>query len=109
METFSPLDSQGSGVGFWESNGMKRRLMVAGAGVVVLAAAIWVIAAWVGSRGRNDYSGTVETREIQIGSKVGGRVIEVGVEEGELVKAGSTLVRFECDELKAQRTQAGAA
>lgn len=88
---------------------MKRRLILAGVGVVVLAAAIWVIAAWVGRRGGNDYSGTVETREIQIGSKVGGRVTEVGVEEGQLVKAGTTVVRFECDELKAQRTQAGAA
>lgn len=88
---------------------MKRRLILAGVGVVVLAAAIWVIAAWVGRRGGNDYSGTVETREIQIGSKVGGRVTKVGVEEGQLVKAGTTVVRFECDELKAQRTQAGAA
>jgi len=59
----------------------------------------------MGRRGRNDYSGTVETREIQIGSKVGGRVTAVGVEEGQVVKAGTTLVRFECDELKAQRTQ----
>jgi len=50
----------------------------------------------------------VETREIQIGSKVGGRVTEVGVEEGLAVKAGTILVRFEADELKAQRAQAGA-
>jgi HlyD family secretion protein len=88
---------------------MKRRLVVAGITAVLVAAAIWVIVAWVGRRGRNDYSGTVETREIQIGSKVGGRVTEVGVEEGQAVKAGTTLVRFECDELKAQRTQAEAA
>ena len=88
---------------------MKRRLILAGVGAVVLASAIWVIAAWVGRRGLKDYSGTVETREIQIGSKVGGRVTAVGVEEGQLVKAGATLVRFECDELKAQRTQAEAA
>ncbi len=53
-------------------------------------------------------SGTVETREIQIGSKIGGRVIAVPVEEGQIVKAGSVLVRFECDELKAQRAQAAA-
>ena len=87
---------------------MKRRLIGAGVGAVVLAAAIWLLVAWMGKRGRNDYAGTVETREIQIGSKVGGRVNEVGVEEGQVVKAGATLVRFECDELKAQRTQAGA-
>lgn len=55
------------------------------------------------------YSGTVETREIQVGSKVGGRVTEVGAEEGQVVKASAVLVRFEADELKAQRAQAEAA
>ncbi len=84
---------------------MKRRLIVAGGAGLVMALGIWLIAAWRAGRGRNDYSGTVETREIQVGSKVGGRVTEVGVEEGQVVKAGTTLVRFECDELKAQRTQ----
>jgi multidrug resistance efflux pump len=88
---------------------MKRRLLILGAGAAVLAVCIWALAAWVERRGQNDYSGTVETREIQIGSKVGGRVTHVGVEEGQVVKAGTTLVRFECDELQAQRTQAGAA
>ena len=88
---------------------MKRRRLMIGAGVAVLAVAIWLLAAWTARRGRNDYSGTVETREIQIGSKVGGRVTDVGVEEGQVVKAGTTLVRFECDELQAQRVQAEAA
>lgn len=87
---------------------MKRRLIMIGAGVAVVGLVIWLVAAWAAGGGRNDYSGTVETREIQIGSKVGGRVTEVGVEEGQLIKAGTVLVRFECDELKAQRTQAGA-
>src|SRR4051794_37105900 len=88
---------------------MKRRLMIAGAAAFVVAAGIWIIAAWAVRRGRSDYSGTVETREIQIGSKIGGRVTAVAVEEGQMVKAGTVLVRFECDELKAQRTQAQAA
>ena len=54
------------------------------------------------------YSGTVETREIEIGSKIGGRVTGVGVEEGQLVAAGAPLVSFEADELKAERAQAEA-
>lgn len=87
---------------------MKLRVWMVGAGVAVLGLGIWLATAWAAGRGRSDYSGTVETREIQIGSKVGGRVTEVGVEEGQVVKAGTTLVRFECDELKAQRTQAAA-
>lgn len=44
--------------------------MVAGGTAVGLALGIWLVAGWMGRRGRNDYSGTVETREIQIGSKV---------------------------------------
>lgn len=51
------------------------------------------------------FAGTIETREIQIGSKVGGRVTSVPVEEGQRVKPGAALVLFECDELKAQRRQ----
>jgi HlyD family secretion protein len=87
---------------------MKRRLTIAGVIAVVLIAAVWLFFAWQAHRSRYEYSGTIETREIQIGSKIGGRVTEVPVEEGQIVKAGSTLVRFECDELKAQRTQAEA-
>lgn len=87
---------------------MKRHLIIAGVIAAVLIAAIWLIFAWQAHRSRFDYSGTVETREIQIGSKIGGRVVEVPVEEGQIVKAGSPLVRFECDELKAQHAQAEA-
>ena len=88
---------------------MKRRIQIAVAAVAVLAAVIWAVSAWVAHRSRYEYSGTVETREIQIGSRIGGRVTEVPVEEGQMVKSGSLLVRFECDEVKAQRAQAEAA
>lgn len=88
---------------------MRRRIAIAGIAVAVLVAVIWGASAWVTHRDRNEYSGTVETREIQIGSKVGGRVTEVAVEEGQVVKTGTVLVRFECDELKAQRAQAAGA
>ncbi|MGA7241737.1 MAG: biotin/lipoyl-binding protein, partial [Terracidiphilus sp.] len=87
---------------------MKRRLIIAGVAAAILIAAVWLVSAWQAHRSRFDYSGTIETREIQIGSKTGGRVTEVPIEEGQVVKAGTTLVRFECDELKAQRDQAEA-
>lgn len=87
---------------------MKKRLIGIGVGAAVVIALVWIVLAWIGGRGGVEYSGTIETREIQIGSKVGGRVIAVPVEEGQQVKAGALLVRFECDELKAQRAQAAA-
>jgi len=88
---------------------MRRRIAIAGIVVAVVVAVVWAVSAWMAHRSRYEYSGTVETREIQIGSKIGGRVIEVRVEEGQVVRAGTVLVRFECDELKAQRAQAAAA
>lgn len=78
-------------------------------GAVVMLAGVAALAYYFTHRTTQlVYSGTVETREIQVGSKVGGRVTEVAVEEGQMVKAGAVLVRFEVDELKAQRTQAQA-
>ena len=87
---------------------MKQRkiVIVAAAVALILIAALVCYYAWSARRARYEYSGTVETREIQIGSKVGGRVTLVPVEEGNIVKAGALLVRFECDDLKAQRAQA---
>jgi multidrug resistance efflux pump len=88
---------------------MKRRIVAIGAGVVVLAAALWIVLAVRARRDASEYSGTVETRAIQIGSKAGGRVTNVSVEEGQAVKAGAVLVRFECDQLEAERAEAAAA
>ena len=68
----------------------------------------WLIHSCAIAKNSFVYSGTVETREIQIGSKIGGRVTQVPVEEGQAVKAGTLLVQFECDDVKAQRAQAEA-
>jgi multidrug resistance efflux pump len=87
---------------------MKRKIILAAAILTVLLA-VWIAVAYLQHRAALAYSGTVETREIQIGSKIGGRVLAVPVEEGQRVPAGALLVRFECDELKAQRIQAAGA
>ncbi|KAF0236410.1 MAG: HlyD family secretion protein, partial [bacterium] len=50
-------------------------------------------------------SGTIEAQEIQVGSKIGGRVTEVLVSEGEIVKAGTPLVRFDISTLLAEEKQ----
>ncbi len=54
------------------------------------------------------FSGTIETREIRVGSKAGGRVTEVLMQEGQEAQAGQALVRFDIAELVAQRGQAEA-
>jgi HlyD family secretion protein len=49
--------------------------------------------------------GVVEIQEVRLGSKVGGRISEVNVKEGDVVSTGQVLVRFEIPELEAQRDQ----
>jgi len=54
------------------------------------------------------FSGTIETREIRVGSKLGGRVTEALVLEGQETQAGQTIVRFDIAGVEAQRLQAEA-
>ncbi|HEY6066653.1 MAG TPA: secretion protein HlyD, partial [Thermoanaerobaculia bacterium] len=75
---------------------MKRRLWV----VVILAlaagGAFWAFR----SRQREKelvFSGTIEARDVEVGSLVGGRVAEVLVSEGQAVRAGQPVVKFETD------------
>lgn len=51
-------------------------------------------------------SGTVEAEEIVIAFQLGGQVAEVAVQEGQSVRPGDLLVRFEDEVLLAQRDQA---
>lgn len=50
-----------------------------------------------------EWSGTVEARVVYLGSRVGGRVKEVKVKEGDEVEAGQELVTLEPGDLPAQR------
>src|SRR5262245_21593087 len=52
--------------------------------------------------------GTVQSQEVRLGSRVGGRVAAVLVAEGDRVSAGQELVRLELPELVAQRDNARA-
>src|SRR5438093_7205349 len=50
-------------------------------------------------------SGTIEARDVEVGSLVGGRVLEVNVEEGARVTAGQQIVRLQPDLLDLQISQ----
>jgi HlyD family secretion protein len=54
-------------------------------------------------------SGTVEARDIRVGSKVGGRIDKVLVREGDTVQAGQVLITFDDKELLASLAQTRAA
>jgi len=92
---------------------VKRNLMKwASLSVMACAAIFYISCANVGFGFRKEdpllFSGTIETREIRVGSKVGGRVTEVLALEGQETKAGQTIIRFDIAELEAQRLQAEA-
>jgi RND family efflux transporter MFP subunit len=80
--------------------------------IVVVVAAV-AAALWAYPRlGRPEpllLSGTVEARDVQVGSLVGGRVSAVHVDEGQVVKKGDVLVTLEPDlldlQIKEQRAQ----
>ncbi len=58
--------------------------------------------------GQLKVSGFIEADEIRLGSRVGGRVSEVFVDEGQAVKAGEVLLKLEPFDLQARRAMAEA-
>ncbi len=53
-------------------------------------------------------SGTIETDEVRVASRYGGRVEKIFAREGDAVKAGQVLITLEAAELRARREQAAA-
>ena len=79
--------------------------------ILVIAAAIttWRLVSARAPQNQIVLSGTIEADEIHIGSKVAGRIAEVLVKEGQEVKEGQPLIRFERFDLDARRSDAIAA
>ena len=80
--------------------------------VVLVAAAVAATAFSAGWFHRDTAlqgSGTVEARDIRVGSKIGGRIDQVLVREGDRVKAGQILITFDDKELLASLEQSRAA
>jgi multidrug resistance efflux pump len=87
---------------------MKRKLLIP---IIVVAAliALAVYSSGVLTRDNSLHgSGTVEARNIRIGSKVGGRIDQVLVREGDSVEAGQVLITFDDKELAASLAQSRA-
>jgi HlyD family secretion protein len=72
---------------------MKGRFPLVIVGVVILALVIaLVVSQRSGRRSDHELSGTIEAYEVQVASKVTARVVAVRCEEGQVVKAGDTLL-----------------
>jgi HlyD family secretion protein len=75
---------------------------------IVLALAAGAGGVWWYLRPKADVlqlPGVVEMQEVRLGSKLGGRVIAVKVQEGDVVEKGDPMVIFAMPEMEAQRVQ----
>ena len=89
---------------------MKRRPIVIIVLIAVGLAATAVYATWFrGNSSSLQGSGTVEARDIRVGSKIGGRIDKVLVREGDKVQPGQVLITFDDRELLASLAQSRAA
>jgi HlyD family secretion protein len=86
---------------------MKRTAVI---GIVVLAVAVGALALSLAHRpaGPGAVSGTIETDEVHVASRYGGRVARLFASEGDWVTAGQPLVELDAAELRARRAQAAA-
>ena len=86
------------------TEGMLKRLLA----IVLVASGLMALLIYSQSRHEPLHvSGFIESHEIRIGSRVGGRVVKVLAEEGQVVRAGDVLVElepFQFLELKAEAT-----
>jgi HlyD family secretion protein len=88
---------------------MNRKRIVAFAAIVIAIAATALYAGWFRRDTSLTGSGTVEARNIRVGSKVGGRIDKVLVREGDSVQPGQVLITFDDKELQASLEQSRAA
>ena len=85
----------------------RKRILIVLMGAAVLAATA-LYAAWFHRDTTLRGSGTVEARNIRVGSKVGGRIDKVLVREGDAVQPGQILITFDDKELQAALEQSRA-
>ena len=87
---------------------MTKKQILIGGFLLAAAAGTALYAAWRQRDTVLEGSGTVEARDIRVGSKIGGRIAEVRMREGDFVQPGQVLVTFDDQELKAALEQSRA-
>ncbi|HKA36509.1 MAG TPA: HlyD family efflux transporter periplasmic adaptor subunit [Thermoanaerobaculia bacterium] len=76
--------------------------------VVAVLAAAGALGWWLGAKRKDKplvLSGTIEARDVEVGSLLGGRIAKIFVEEGAAVAAGAPILQFETDLIDLQISQ----
>ena len=81
-------------------------IVVVALAVIISALYFEVFRYWDVDKSKIEGSGTIEVTEIEISSKVAGRVASLPADEGSTVKQGDLIVKLNYDELIAQRSSA---
>jgi HlyD family secretion protein len=86
----------------------RKRNLILLAAVIILAIIIvsLVDRSREGKRKPIDFTGLVEAQEYNIGAKVGGQIVWLGVDEGDPVRAGQELVKLDDKDIRAQLDKA---
>src|SRR5437879_12503073 len=79
---------------------MNRKLILILVASVAVLAATGLYAGWFHRDTSLQGSGTVEARNIRVGSKIGGRIDKVLVREGDPVQPGQLLITFDETEMQ---------
>jgi multidrug resistance efflux pump len=87
---------------------MNRKLILLLIAAAAILAATALYAGWFHRDTALQGSGTVETRDVRVGSKIGGRIDRVLVREGDSVQPGQVLITFDDKELQAALEQSHA-
>ena len=87
-------------------NGKRIAILVAVVAIAVTAGILY--GGWFHRDNALQGSGTVEARNIRVGSKIGGRIDKLLVREGDTVEAGQVLMSFDDKELLASLAQSRA-
>lgn len=83
--------------------------MVPLAAAAALTLAVLMLSACAPENDRIVASGTIEARTVRVPARISGELVELSVEEGEEVEAGTTVARLDDQELILARHKAGAA
>ena len=90
---------------------LKKKLIAAGVGIAAagIALGVWLVLKPSGpGPGFVSGNGRIEATEIDVATKLGGRVQEIMVNEGDFVQVGQPLAQMQIDVLDAQRDEARA-